>query len=119
MPQVSAAARMAKPSIASICARESCCRPATESSWCSVSHAIKAGVRLGINASPEPFSNIFVSLIEDGIVAVVIALVLAGLFWIYTARVVRGQVLSIREKEYVEAARAAGASSRRSVSNAP
>jgi hypothetical protein len=41
------------------------------------SHAIKAGVRLGINASPEPFSNIFASLIEDGIVAVVIALVLA------------------------------------------
>jgi Domain of unknown function (DUF4126) len=41
------------------------------------SHAIKAGVRLGINTSPEPFSNIFVSLIEDGIVAVVIALVLA------------------------------------------
>jgi hypothetical protein len=34
-------------------------------------------VQLGINASPEPFSNIFVSLIEDGIVAVVIALVLA------------------------------------------
>jgi hypothetical protein len=41
------------------------------------SHAIKAGVRLGLNASPEPFSNIFASLIEDGIVAVVIALVLA------------------------------------------
>jgi Domain of unknown function (DUF4126) len=41
------------------------------------SHAIKAGVRLGINASPEPVSNIFVSLLEDGIVAVVIALVLA------------------------------------------
>ena len=31
----------------------------------------------------------------------------------YTARVVRGQVLSIREKEYVEAARAAGASNSR------
>jgi hypothetical protein len=42
-----------------------------------VSHGIKAGVRLGINASPEPVSNIFVSLIEDGVVAVVIALVLA------------------------------------------
>ena len=40
------------------------------------SHAIKAGIRLGINASPEPFSNIFVSLLEDGIVAGVIALVL-------------------------------------------
>jgi hypothetical protein len=42
-----------------------------------VSHGIKAGVRLGVNASPEPASNIIVSLIEDGIVAVVIALVLA------------------------------------------
>jgi hypothetical protein len=42
-----------------------------------VSHGIKAGIRLGVNASPEPVSNIFVSLIEDGIVAVVIALVLA------------------------------------------
>jgi hypothetical protein len=41
------------------------------------SHAIKAGIRLGLNTSPEPFSNIFVSLAEDGIVAVVIALVLA------------------------------------------
>lgn len=41
------------------------------------SHALKAGIRLGVNASPEPFSNIFLSLIEDGIVAAVIALVLA------------------------------------------
>jgi hypothetical protein len=40
------------------------------------SHALKTGLRLGINASPEPFSNIFVSLAEDGIVAVVVALVL-------------------------------------------
>ena len=40
------------------------------------SHAIKAGMRLGINASPEPFSNILVSLAEDGVVAVVIALAL-------------------------------------------
>jgi peptide/nickel transport system permease protein len=30
--------------------------------------------------------------------------------WIYTARIVRGQVISLREREYVEAARAAGAS---------
>ncbi len=41
------------------------------------SHAVKAGVRLGINASPEPVSNIFISLVEDGIVAAVIALALA------------------------------------------
>jgi peptide/nickel transport system permease protein len=43
----------------------------------------------------------------------VIILVLAGLFWMYTARVVRGEVLSLKEKEFVEAARASGASSAR------
>ena len=40
------------------------------------SHAVKASVRLGVNASPEPASNIAVSLIEDGLVALVIALAL-------------------------------------------
>jgi peptide/nickel transport system permease protein len=30
--------------------------------------------------------------------------------WLYTARLVRGQVISLREREYVEAAKAAGAS---------
>lgn len=40
-----------------------------------------------------------------------IILVLALLGWTYIARVVRGQVLSIKEKEFVEAARASGASS--------
>ena len=29
------------------------------------SHAVKTGVRLGVNASPEPFSNIIASLLED------------------------------------------------------
>jgi peptide/nickel transport system permease protein len=42
-----------------------------------------------------------------------IMFVLAGLGWMYIARVVRGQVLSIKEKEYVEAARASGASNLR------
>src|SRR5262245_15865602 len=41
-----------------------------------VSHGLKSGLRLGINTSPEPISNIFVSLAEDGIVAGVIALLL-------------------------------------------
>lgn len=36
------------------------------------SHTVKAGIRLGINASPEPASNIFASLAEDGLVAVVV-----------------------------------------------
>jgi ABC-type dipeptide/oligopeptide/nickel transport system permease subunit len=39
-----------------------------------------------------------------------IALVIAGLYWAYVSRVARGVVLSLREKEFVEAARALGAS---------
>lgn len=41
---------------------------------------------------------------------ITIILVLAGLFWMYDARVVRGQVLSLKEKEFIEAARSVGAS---------
>ena len=33
---------------------------------CPASHAVKAGLRLGINASPEPVSNIIASVTEDG-----------------------------------------------------
>jgi peptide/nickel transport system permease protein len=44
-----------------------------------------------------------------------IVLVLAGLGWMYIARVVRGLVLSIKEKEFVEAARSSGASPARIV----
>jgi peptide/nickel transport system permease protein len=39
-----------------------------------------------------------------------IGLILAFLFWTAIARIVRGLVLSLREKEFVEAAKAAGAS---------
>jgi peptide/nickel transport system permease protein len=42
-----------------------------------------------------------------------IVFVLAGLGWMAIARVVRGQVLSIKEKEFVDAARVSGASSPR------
>ncbi|RYC11110.1 ABC transporter permease [Nocardioides zhouii] len=42
-----------------------------------------------------------------------IVLVLAGISWTYIARVVRSQVLSLREKEFVEAARVVGASTTR------
>ncbi|NIH78680.1 MULTISPECIES: ABC transporter permease [Amycolatopsis] len=38
-----------------------------------------------------------------------IAVVIAGLYWAYVSRVARGVVLSLREKEFVEAARALGA----------
>ena len=42
-----------------------------------------------------------------------LALVLAGLLWTRIARVVRGVVLSIKEQEYIMAAKAAGASNAR------
>jgi peptide/nickel transport system permease protein len=42
-----------------------------------------------------------------------IILVLAALGWMYMARVIRGQVLALKEKEFVEAARASGASTKR------
>lgn len=37
------------------------------------SHAVKAGLRLGINGSPEPVSNVLASLTEDGLVAAIVA----------------------------------------------
>ncbi|MBM3672577.1 MAG: ABC transporter permease [Actinobacteria bacterium] len=46
---------------------------------------------------------------------ITVILVLAGVFWMYEARVVRGQILSLKEKEFIEAARASGASSTRIV----
>ncbi|HVI35830.1 MAG TPA: ABC transporter permease, partial [Gaiellales bacterium] len=45
-----------------------------------------------------------------------IAFVIAGLYWAYVARVARGVVLSLREKEFVEAAKALGASDWRIIS---
>jgi peptide/nickel transport system permease protein len=43
----------------------------------------------------------------------VIALVLAALFWTYLARLVRGTFLSLREREFVEAEWAIGATDKR------
>lgn len=41
-----------------------------------VTHLIKTGVRLGVNVSPEPFSNILASLLEDLAVAALVSLAL-------------------------------------------
>jgi peptide/nickel transport system permease protein len=46
---------------------------------------------------------------------IIVALYLGLLQWLTTARVIRGMVLSLREKEFVEAARALGASTPRIV----
>jgi peptide/nickel transport system permease protein len=50
----------------------------------------------------------FVAFMGPGIGNLILALVLGG--WVGYARLVRAQVLAAREKEYVEAARALGAS---------
>ena len=41
------------------------------------SHGVKAGIRLAANASPEPFSNIILSLLEDATVTGMVVLALA------------------------------------------
>ncbi|HYF54134.1 MAG TPA: ABC transporter permease [Salinarimonas sp.] len=51
----------------------------------------------------------------EGGVFVVIVLVIGGLRWMPVARLVRAQFLSLREKEFVEAARSQGASRRHQV----
>src|SRR3712207_5757509 len=50
-------------------------------------------------------------LIQPGLPVVI--MVIAIINWTYIARIVRGQVLSLREKEFVEAARSLGASDMR------
>jgi len=47
---------------------------------------------------------------DKRVLTIIIVFSLFG--WMYTARLVRGQVLSLREREYVDAARAAGAPAR-------
>jgi peptide/nickel transport system permease protein len=51
------------------------------------------------------------ALIEPGLPVVIFVIVLST--WPYVARLIRGQVLSLREKEFVEAARSLGASDSR------
>jgi ABC-type dipeptide/oligopeptide/nickel transport system permease subunit len=51
--------------------------------------------------------------IKGGGSSLLIAMVLTAFFWMGTARIIRGEFLSLREKEFVEAARASGASDRR------
>jgi Domain of unknown function (DUF4126) len=41
------------------------------------SHAVKAGLRVAINSSPEPVTNVTASLLEDALVAVVVVLALS------------------------------------------
>ena len=63
-------------------------------------------IGIGATCSSSP-NGCLGGLIKPGITTVVVVIALAS--WNYIARIVRGQVLSLREKEFVEAAQASGA----------
>jgi Domain of unknown function (DUF4126) len=56
------------------------------------SHVVKTGVRVGVNASPEPFSNVAASLLEDLGVA---GLVTFAVFHPVTAAILAAVVLAV------------------------
>src|SRR5262245_9127366 len=64
---------------------------------------------LGIASSCSLGSGCAGGLIKPGLSTVIVAIVVVN--WTYIGRIIRGQVLSLREKEFVEAAHAAGAGS--------
>jgi peptide/nickel transport system permease protein len=66
---------------------------------------------LGLAAACSGAQGCFGGLIQPGLSVVI--MVIAIINWTYIARIVRGQVLSLREKEFVEAARSLGASNTR------
>ena len=66
---------------------------------------------LGLAAACSGAEGCFKGLIQPGLPVVIT--VIAIINWTYIARIVRGQVLSLREKEFVEAAESLGASNTR------
>jgi ABC-type dipeptide/oligopeptide/nickel transport system permease subunit len=66
---------------------------------------------LGIASACSLGNGCVRGLIRPGLPTVIVAIVVIN--WTYIARIIRGQVLSLREREFVEAARALGATNRR------
>jgi ABC-type dipeptide/oligopeptide/nickel transport system permease subunit len=66
---------------------------------------------LGLATACSLGHGCFGGLLKPGLVVVIF--VIAFVNWTYIARIVRGQVLSLREKEFVEASRSLGASNSR------
>jgi ABC-type dipeptide/oligopeptide/nickel transport system permease subunit len=65
---------------------------------------------LGIASACSLGNGCVRGLIKPGLTTVIVAIVVIN--WTYIGRIIRGQVLSLREKEFVEAARGAGAGER-------
>ncbi|MEA2266714.1 MAG: peptide/nickel transport system permease protein [Solirubrobacteraceae bacterium] len=66
---------------------------------------------LGLSSACQLGNGCLGGLLKPGLGTVVIVIAFVG--WTYIARIVRGQVLTLREKEFVEASRSLGASNRR------
>src|SRR6476661_5354165 len=90
----------------------------------ALGHALMWLTDLFLSLPQLPLLLLLIYLFRDGLKAafgpeggifILIVLVIGGLRWMPVARLVRAQFLSIREKEFVEAARALGASPVRQV----
>ena len=68
-------------------------------------------VALAATIGPQLDAVTFGGVFPNGVVTLVLIFTIFG--WFYPARIMRAQVLSIREKEYIEAARMIGASDAR------
>ena len=66
---------------------------------------------IGIGVACSGAGGCLGGVIQPGLTVVIFVISLST--WPYMARIVRGQVLSLREKEFVEASRSLGASDRR------
>src|SRR5919109_1842753 len=66
---------------------------------------------LGIGSACSLGNGCAGGAVRPGLPTVIVAIVVIN--WTYIGRIIRGQVLSLREKEFVEAARAVGATNRR------
>jgi peptide/nickel transport system permease protein len=65
---------------------------------------------LGIASACSLGGGCAAGLVKPGLTTVIVTIVVIN--WTYIGRIIRGQVLSIREKEFIEAARATGAPDR-------
>jgi len=90
----------------------------------ALGHALMWLTDLFLSLPPLPLLLLLIYLFRDGLKAafgpeggifILIVLVIGGLRWMPVARLVRAQFLSLREKDFVEAARALGASPLRQV----
>jgi peptide/nickel transport system permease protein len=63
---------------------------------------------IGLGAACALGNGCFGGLLKPGLPTVIFVIAIAS--WPYFARIIRGQVLSLREKEFIEAARSLGAS---------